>query len=81
MAVVSPYGSQSKKVVDTKQQTELVAHDVVAFTLGGRASAAVPVGITFEDIPIEQEAFEVTFYCHHCDYKWTETVTKIEKGE
>lgn len=72
---------QSKKIVDTEQQTERIAHDVVAFSYGGRGSAVVPAGVTFEDVPVEQETFEVTFECHHCRHRWTETVTKVEKGK
>lgn len=41
--------------------------------------APVPAGVTYEDVSIEREKFDVTFECHHCHHKWTETVFKVEK--
>ena len=71
---------QSKKLVDTEASTEHIAHDVVVLARGGKGYAAIPAGVTFEDVPIEREAFEVTFECHNCHHGWTETVTKVEKA-
>ena len=65
--------------MDTEESTEHMAHDVVVRAYG-KASAVIPVGVTFEDVPIEKETFEVTFECHNCHHRWTETVTKVEKA-
>ena len=70
---------QSKKLTNTEQDTEHIAHDVVVLARGGKDSRAIPVGVTYEDVPIEREKFDVTFECHHCHHKWTETVSKVEK--
>ena len=70
---------QSKKLVDTEQGTEHIAHDVVILAGGGRDSRVIPAGVTYEDVPIEREEFDVTFECHHCHHRWTETVFKAEK--
>jgi hypothetical protein len=72
---------QSKKLVQSEQGTERITHDVVILAQGGRDARVVPAGVTFEDVPIERETFEVTFDCHHCHHRWTERVTKVEKGE
>jgi predicted RNA-binding Zn-ribbon protein involved in translation (DUF1610 family) len=39
----------------------------------------IALGLASTTIPIERETFEVTFECHHCHHKWTETVVKAEK--
>ena len=70
---------QSKKLLDTEQDTERMAHDVVVLAQGGRDARMIPAGVTFEEVPIEREKFEVTFDCHHCHHRWTETVFKVEK--
>ena len=70
---------QTKRLVGSEQDTEHIAHDVVVLARGGRDSRVIPAGATFEDVPIERETFEVTFECHRCHHKWTETVTKVEK--
>jgi hypothetical protein len=56
-----------------------MAHDVVVLAQGGRDARVIPAGVTFEDVPIEREKFEVTFDCHHCQHTWTETIYKVEK--
>ncbi len=70
---------QSKRLVDAEQDTERIAHDVVVLARSGRDSRVIPAGVTYEDVPIEREKFDVTFECHHCHHKWTETVYKVEK--
>jgi len=70
---------QSKKLVDAEKDTEHLTHDVVVLARSGRDSRVIPAGVTYEDVPIEREKFEVTFECHHCHHKWTETVYKVEK--
>ncbi len=70
---------QSKKLVDTEHDTERMMHDVVVLARSGRDSRVIPAGVTFEDVPIEREKFDVTFECHHCHHRWTETVFKVEK--
>ena len=70
---------QGRKLVDVEQDTERIAHDVVVLARGGRDSRVIPAGVTYVDVPIEREKFEVTFECHHCHHKWTETVLKVEK--
>ncbi|MDE1853705.1 MAG: hypothetical protein KGI38_08165 [Thaumarchaeota archaeon] len=71
---------QSKKLVDTEEHTERITHDIVILARGGRDSRVIPAGATFEDVPIEVEKFDVTFECKSCHHKWTESVTKVEKG-
>ena len=72
---------QSKKLVNTERDTEQIAHDVVVLARGGLDSRVIPSGVTYEHISVEREKFEVTFECHHCNHKWTETVFKVEKLE
>ncbi len=70
---------QSRKLVDAKQGTEGIVHDVVVRSNDPRHPTVFPAGVTYEDVPIEREKFDVTFECHHCHHKWTETVFKVEK--
>lgn len=72
---------QSKKLVDAEQGTERITHDVVVVARGARDQRVLPAGVTFEDVPIERETFDVTFECRNCHHKWTETVTRVEKGK
>jgi len=67
--------------VSTEESTERIAHDVVVLAQGGRGSQVIPASVTFEDVPIEKETFEVTFECHNCNHRWTEMVTKVEKAK
>jgi hypothetical protein len=71
---------QSKKLVDVEHDTERIAHDVVVVARSGMDSRIVPATVTYEDVPIEREEFDVTFECNHCHHTWTERVTKVEKG-
>jgi predicted RNA-binding Zn-ribbon protein involved in translation (DUF1610 family) len=71
---------QSKKLVDVEHDTERVAHDVVVIARGGRDARMIPAGVTYEEVPIEREEFDVTFECHHCHHTWTEKVAKLQKG-
>jgi predicted nucleic acid-binding Zn-ribbon protein len=72
---------QSKKLADVEQGTERIAHDVVVVARGPMDSRVIPAGVTYEDVPIEREEFDVTFECHHCRHRWTETVTKSERNK
>ncbi len=72
---------QSKKLVDTEQGNERMMHDVVVLARGGRDSRVIPAGVTYEDVPVEREKFEVTFECHRCHHRWTETVFKVDKAK
>ena len=55
-------------------------HDVVMLARGGRDTRMIPAGVTFEDVPIERETFNVTFECHHCHHQWSEKVTTVQKA-
>ena len=70
---------QSKKLVGVERHTERVLHDV-GVPKYGKNARVIPAGITFEEVPIERESFDVTFECRNCHHKWTETVTKVQKG-
>ena len=70
---------QSKKLVDIEQGTERIVHNVVVRSNDPKRPTVYPAGVTYEDVPIEREKFDVTFECHHCHHKWTETVFKVEK--
>ena len=73
---------QSRKLLDKEEHTERVVHDLV--TIGGMGLGSgnvMPAGITYEDVPIERDEFAVTFECGSCHHRWTETVTKVEKGK
>ena len=72
---------RSKKLVDKEEGTERIAHDVVVLAQGGINSRVIPAGVTYEDVPIERDEFAVTFECGKCHHAWTETVTKVERGE
>ncbi len=71
---------QGRKLVETENDTERIAHDIVVLARSGRDSRVIPAGVTFEDVPIEREKFEVTFECHNCHHEWSETVFKVEKA-
>lgn len=71
---------QTKKLVDTERGTERIAHDVVVRSMDPRNPKVYPAGVTYEDVPIEREKFEVTFECHNCGHRWTETVFKVERA-
>jgi transcription elongation factor Elf1 len=70
---------QSKKLVNAEEGTERIAHDVVVLAEGGRDARVLPAGVTYQDVPIERETFEVTYECHHCHHRWSESVVKTEK--
>jgi len=70
---------QTKKLTDVEHDTERIAHDVVVLARGGRDSRVIPASVTYEDVPIEREEFDVTFECHRCHHAWTEKVTKVQK--
>ena len=69
---------QSKRLADRETGKELMAHDVVVMHYA-KESHFIPAGVTYEEVPIEKEKFDVTFECHHCHHRWMETVFKVEK--
>ena len=71
---------QSKKLVGLERHTERVVHDVGVASLDSKNPRVIPAGVTLEEVPIERESFDVTFECRNCHHKWTETVTKVQKG-
>ena len=70
---------QSKKLADRQTGTKRMVRDVVSHY--AKESHLIPAGMTYEEVPIEREKFDVTFECHHCHHKWTETVYKVEKAK
>ncbi len=74
---------KSKKLTDLQHETERVIHDIVTVRPDGRGGGrlyAPANAATVDEIPVERETFDVVYECRHCNHKWTETVTAIEKG-
>ena len=71
---------QSRKLVDVQSGTERITHEVVVPSLDPGRPSVNPASVTYEDVPIEREEFDVTFEGHHCHHTWTEKVRKVQKG-
>lgn len=73
--------SRGTKLVKSEGGTERIPRTFVVKAADPRGYGMNVAKVTYEDIPIERDSFEVAFECENCRHRWVETVTKVGKSK
>jgi len=72
--------ARGKKLINAEHDAERLVHNAVV-TRNQPGGGVIADGAVTEVVPIEREESKITFECQSCHYRWTETVTEVEKAK